>query len=506
MNKLLSPGLLAIGLALLGTLALSCSFAQLWQAPSPETSSGTQLMTKVSLHDGDTYDMTISPITKQIGNKDITAYGYNGTFPGPIITVPQGAHITLRIKNNLDTPTLLHPHGVRTENKGDGSHLVQKAIKPGETYLQELSFPDPGLYWYHPHMSEVKQQELGLYGTFLVTPKDPTYWPPVNHEEVTIVDDILLDNGTPPFTEQTDHELMGRYGNTMLINGTTDWQLQAHKGEVIRFYLLNAANTRTFNLSIPGAKLKRVGGDEGAYEKAIFEESLLLSPSERVIVDAYFPEAGSYKLMHKGTEEYTMGTIHVDNVPATPSYVQQFTTLQTNSSVQKDMAMVRPFMDKPVDKELQLTMNMQGMDDMKGMQMTKPASIEWEDTMNAMNKMATKENTTWKFLEPSTGKTNMQIQWNFKQGDLVKIKIFNDPNSPHPMQHPIHLHGNRMVVLKRDGKPETNMVWKDTVLVQTGETVEVLADMSNPGKWMIHCHISEHLDNGMMFLYNVSSN
>lgn len=79
------------------------------------------------------------------------------------------------------------------------------------------------------------------------------------------------------------------------------------------------------------------------------------------------------------------------------------------------------------------------------------------------------------------------------------MEIFNDPNSMHPMQHPVHIHGQRFVVLTREGEVNNNLQWKDTVLVKTGETVEILVDMSNVGDWMIHCHISEHNSAGMMF-------
>ena len=97
----------------------------------------------------------------------------------------------------------------------------------------------------------------------------------------------------------------------------------------------------------------------------------------------------------------------------------------------------------------------------------------------------------------------MDIGWNFHVGDKVKIRIFNDPNSMHAMQHPIHFHGQRFLILSRNGVTNTNLVWKDTVLVPAGQTVDILLDASNPGTWMAHCHIAEHLESGMMFSYRV---
>ena len=73
------------------------------------------------------------------------------------------------------------------------------------------------------------------------------------------------------------------------------------------------------------------------------------------------------------------------------------------------------------------------------------------------------------------------------------------------MQHPFHVHGQRFLVLSRDGVPNENLVWKDTVLIMTGETVDLLLEMTNPGRWMAHCHIAEHLEGGMMLSYEVKN-
>ncbi|NIW38613.1 MAG: multicopper oxidase domain-containing protein, partial [Gemmatimonadetes bacterium] len=86
---------------------------------------------------------------------------------------------------------------------------------------------------------------------------------------------------------------------------------------------------------------------------------------------------------------------------------------------------------------------------------------------------------------------------------VVKIRIFNDPDSFHPMQHPIHIHGQRFLVLARDGVPNDNLVWKDTVLLPVGSTADILLELSNPGDWMVHCHISEHIEAGMTTVITV---
>jgi FtsP/CotA-like multicopper oxidase with cupredoxin domain len=129
--------------------------------------------------------------------------------------------------------------------------------------------------------------------------------------------------------------------------------------------------------------------------------------------------------------------------------------------------------------------------------------IEWEDTMAAHNRMTTPENMFWKLVDRETGKANHDIEWTFTAGDRVKIRIINEPHSDHPMQHPIHFHGQRFLILSRDSVPGKNLMWKDTVLIPAGQTVDILLDASNPGAWMAHCHIAEHLESHMMFNFFV---
>ena len=130
--------------------------------------------------------------------------------------------------------------------------------------------------------------------------------------------------------------------------------------------------------------------------------------------------------------------------------------------------------------------------------------IEWEDDMVEVNRLTTPTNMRWKLVDRETGSENARIDWRFRVGDRVKIRLVNEIDSDHPMPHPFHVHGaGRFLILSRDGVDEPNLVWKDTVLVRTGETVDILLDVTNPGTWMAHCHIAEHHESGMMLTFNV---
>jgi FtsP/CotA-like multicopper oxidase with cupredoxin domain len=129
--------------------------------------------------------------------------------------------------------------------------------------------------------------------------------------------------------------------------------------------------------------------------------------------------------------------------------------------------------------------------------------VEWSGTMPGMNWAATGDQVRWILRDVATGRENMDIDWSFRRGDVVKVRLVNERRSFHGMQHPIHFHGQRFLVLSVNETPNTNLVWKDTVLLPAGATADILLDLSNPGRWMVHCHIAEHLSAHMMMSFTV---
>ena len=217
----------------------------------------------VELADGDEFNLEIAPVRKRVGDDTVRMLAYNGSVPGPTLKIPQGSTITIHVTNQGDIDATVHWHGLRLENRFDGTHETQAPIPVGERFTYEVTVPDPGAYWYHPHIREDYGHELGLYGNILVTPSEPDYWPRVNRELLLTLDDVLIEDGRiAPFREsETTHVAMGRFGNVMLVAGETDLALDAKRGEVVRLYLTNTANTRVFNVTLPGAEMKLVGGD-----------------------------------------------------------------------------------------------------------------------------------------------------------------------------------------------------------------------------------------------------
>ena len=472
----------------------------------------------LALADGDTLDLDARLVRRTIGGASFIMYGFNGQYPGPLIRVAQGATIVVRFRNRIELPSAVHWHGVRLENRSDGAvGVTQEPVLPGGAYLYRVHFPDAGIYWYHPHQREDIQQDLGLAGNILVESPRADYYGPANREEVLLLDDLLVGEAgpIPHGAESPTHALMGRFGNVMLVNGEPRYRLSVRRGEVVRFHLTNAASARFLNLSFGGAPMKVVASDVGRFEREAWVHSVVLAPAERYVVDVRFPQAGRVAITNRvraldhmvGTfsqEVDTLGLVQVDAAPATPDHAASFATLRGHAEVVEEIARLRPHFTRPPDRELVLALRTRRLPDAIAQMLNGVnVPVDWNDGMPMMNWITTGNEIEWLLREPASGRENMDVAWRFRQHDLVRLRLVNDPSSAHAMAHPIHLHGQRFLVLSRNGVPGDNLVWKDTAIIPAGETVELLVEMSNPGRWMLHCHIAEHLSAGMMMVFEV---
>src|SRR5919201_233320 len=514
----------------------------------------------VELQDGDVFDLHAGSVAKQIGNARLRMLAYNGSIPGPTLHVTQGSQITVHVRNDADIETTVHWHGLRLENRYDGvPHDTQAPIPIGGTFTYQVRFPDPGLYWYHPHLREDYAQEMGLYGPIVVEPADPSYWPPVDRQLTLTLDDLLVEDGhIAPFRRAgPTFTAMGRFGNVLLINGQTAFSGEAALREVVRLYLVDTANTRIFNFAVRGARAKLIGGDSGRYERETFVDQVLLAPSERAVVDVLFDPPGEVRLEHRTPDRvYDLGAFAVtDTRTAAGAAARSFDVLRTDPQLTAERQPIAHDVERAPDKVLAFVASMPllyGGDHLPastyacpmhpdvtatelgtclrcGMKLVPSAAppapapephqgaahsghehhaqgdgLEWEDLMPEINRASEPSNMIWKLIDRQTGAENGAISWTFKVGDRVKIRLVNEMESDHPMHPPFHIHGaGRFLILSRDGQPEPNLVWKDTVLVRTGETVDILLDVTNRGLWMAHCHIAEHTESGMMFSFNV---
>src|SRR5215468_2873414 len=316
----------------------------------------------LELANGDAFDLRIGPVAKRLGETTVRMLGYNGSIPGPTLKVRQGSKVVVHVTNYGDLEATVHWHGLRLDNKYDGvPHETQTPIPVGGDFTYRIRFPDPGLYWYHPHIREDYTQEMGLYGNILVVPPDPDYWPPANTDVALTLDDLLLEDGKiAPFSPaETTYTAMGRFGNVLLISGDPDLSLTVRAGEVVRLWLTNTANTRVFNVQLPGARMKLVGGDSGRVEREEFISEVILAPSERAVVDVLFGQPGQVELQHRTPgRTYRLATITVAGEPAAPALAGQFEVLRTAPELVAEREFLETWLEAPPDKTLALIAEM----------------------------------------------------------------------------------------------------------------------------------------------------
>lgn len=474
---------------------------------------------QVRLADGASYRLTAAPVAHDPGaGAPIRMFAYNGQVPGPTLRVPQGASVAIELENRLPFNTTLHGHGVRLDAAEDGvPGLSQPAVPPGGTSRYRLRFPDEGVFWYHPHVREDTQQDLGLAGLIIVDgPRAPgEAWP---REQALVLDDFLVQGGdaAPYGRDAASRALTGRFGNVLLANGRPGWEGTAAPGERVRLYVLDAANARTFRLSFPGAQavqwIAADGGYLGTPRNGTSASQFLVSPGERLVLDVLMPERGSVTIRHSTPDAVRdLGWLAsrgppgggAADAPESP-HARARASLAPALARSKEPAQATWELDVRLGPMLASAMPGGPHGAHGGAPRPPPAPIEWEDPAPDMNANATAADVLWIVRDAATGSENMAIQRTFERGSVVNVLLRNLGNSSHPMQHPIHLHGQRFVVASVGGVPNDAPAWKDTVLVPAGSDALITVDMANPGRWLFHCHISEHLEAGMMGTFTVA--
>jgi suppressor of ftsI len=476
----------------------------------------------VALGDQATLTLEAAPVRRVLFGRTVTMLGFNGQYPGPLIQVHEASTIVVRFVNRTDFPTAIHWHGLRLDNRFDGvPHVTQDPVPPGGSFEYRVFFRDAGIYWYHPHHREDVLQDLGLYGNLLVRSKDPEYFAPANREAVLVLDDLLVaESGLVGYgRESPTHALMGRFGNALLVNGEPRWDLRVARGEVVRLFLTNVSSTRVFNLSFEGAaRMKVVASDLGRYEQESWVDHVTIAPAERYVVDVRFPTAGEVTLVNRVRaidhvmarffeERHVLGVVHVTADAARPNHGASFERLRRNAAVAAEIDSYRQHFARPADHELVVTLEAGDLPfplrPLLGLESVYRNPVEWSGTMPEMDWIVSGRQVRWVLRESRTRRENMDIAWKFRLGDVAKLRLVNDRTALHAMQHPIHIHGQRFLVLSVNGVRNEHLVWKDTVLLPTGFVAEVLLEISNPGKWMLHCHVAEHIESGMRMVFEV---
>jgi FtsP/CotA-like multicopper oxidase with cupredoxin domain len=388
-------------------------------------------------------------------------YAYNGSVPGPLLEATVGDTVIVHFTNTLDEPTTVHWHGLRISDDMDGNPRIQTPVAPGETFTYQFVVPDAGTFWYHPHVRTNEQIEKGLYGPLVVHEKAEER-PLHNRERVFVLDDILIDGDkiAAPFGGHME-AMQGRYGNALLTNGLLGGVSGTAKaGERERWRLVNTANARTMEIRIEGAAFKVYGNDGGRVEPYMTPE-LIMPVGRRFDVEVVYDQPGRVTLQQIVVVQNANGNLvkqafDVGVIDVGPADAEKEKTVVTWAPAPDREA-------RAIDRNEVII-----LDAVEG----GPMGIEWQ-----INGEAHK----------------MEPLYEFARGATVKMEIRNTL-AP---EHPFHLHGQFFEI---EGLPG---LW-DTVLVPGETSVNITAFMDNPGNWMMHCHIAEHAELGMMSSFVVN--
>ena len=416
-------------------------------------------------------------------------WGFNGDVPGPTLRFRQGERARIDVVNRLDRPTSVHWHGLRVPNAMDGvAHLTQKPIGPGETFHYEFDLPDAGTFWYHPHMDSSGQIGRGLYGALIVEEARPL---PVDREVTWVLGDWRLDASgaiDANFAHPMDLSHAGRIGNTVTINGRVPERVAIRAGERLRLRLINAANARIFALDFPGLNPRILTLDgHGVAPHAPPDGRVIVAPAQRVdlvldvpadarepiaVTDGFF-RSGAYRLIHLAPEPGggagLAGTPIV--APAANPLPEPDLAAATMVSIKLGGGMMDPRLRRGEITRDQAVAQMRH-------------GLIWSLNGQSMVDHAHKH-------EPLL---------RLDRGRSYVFAMENDT----AWHHPMHLHGHTFRVVARNGRPTTHREWRDTVLLDPGERVDIAFVADNPGEWMFHCHILDHQAFGMMASIRVS--
>jgi FtsP/CotA-like multicopper oxidase with cupredoxin domain len=406
---------------------------------------------------------------------------YNQSIPGPVIRIPQGRESVIQFENSLDEPSSVHWHGLRIANAMDGvPGMTQAPVMPGESFEYRFTPPDAGTYWYHTHQRSWAQLALGLAGVLIVEEQDP---PKVDRDLVFAIDDWRLDENMQLDTKSLgslhDWAHGGRMGNVITVNGETEKSFEVATGERIRLRLLNIANARIMNLIFNEAEISIIAIDGQPVTPLVPKQGkITLAPGQRtdLIIDMTADPG------HRSVIEVVIG-----------EYAYEIASLDYGSDVKREQMLDEPIQLAPnpmqstrlPDDFLRVPLLMQG----GAMGRMRSAIVDGE--VKEIRELA-----QMKKIWAINGIAGMPEEplFSVKRGTAVSLEVDNDNSWPHAM----HVHGHHFIYSRR---PE---YWRDTALFSRGEkgTMNFIAD--NPGKWLIHCHMVEHMAGGMVTWFEVS--
>ncbi len=504
--------LLLGGLAAASTLALAAcskdpivSARSIATAPSLTPAAGQKVVTR---------SLVAKPTTLDLGGVTVDTWAYGNTVPGPLLRANAGDMLRIPLDNQLPEDTTIHWHGIRLRNVADGvPGQTQNPIKPGSSYTYEFIAPDPGTYFFHPHVGV--QFDRGLYAPLIID--DPAEPRDYDAEWVVVLDDWIDGTGTTPDevfakltggkgagmshggmghggmgggdessksgktgktgegdTGEMGHGGMGGMGGKSpfgdagdvvyphyLVNGRTPADpevLSAKPGQRVRIRVINAGADTIFTVALGGHEMRVIATD-GWPVKPVMTDAFHIGMGERYDVEVTLGD-GVFPLVavpfgKKGVARALVRT-GPGRAPAADAIPAEF---KRRVLLGTDLKPAESARLKPKDPDDQQMLHLSGQ--------MRPYS--------------------WEINGKPFGKNTPLI---LKRGNRTRLQMMNMTM----MTHPMHLHGHTFAL--------PNGLRKDTVLIKPMGSVYVDFDADNPGDWMAHCHNIYHAEAGMMIALN----
>jgi blue copper oxidase len=381
-------------------------------------------------------------------------WAYNGQFPGPTIRANRGDAVSIQLQNHLPEETITHWHGMIVDHDNDGQPM--HAIAPGTVFNYNYTINQRAalnFYHPHPHMLTGKQVYLGQAGAFIINDAEEAglNLPSGAYEIPLIIRDATLDNNNNLSYKPAAG---GMFGKIPLVNGTRSPYLNVERA-VYRFRILNGANSRIFGLALGNnAAMRLIGNDGGLLAASVDLNRIDMANGERtdVLIDFRSYANGTKLMLRDLRAGWDLLEFRIESTSVTGSYPV------TNSSV---------------------------------IPLTNPVNTR-EFSFDAMSKINGKEYDM------------NRIDWTVPFGVTERWRFKTNGNAPHP----VHVHGASFQVISRTGGRNQlfpwEAGWKDTVLLEDSETVDVLVRFDSfRGIYLLHCHKLEHEDMGMMANFEV---
>ena len=409
-------------------------------------------------------------------------WGYNGSVPGPVIRMRQHEVLRVRFRNELDTPSSVHWHGIRGINAMDGvAGLTQDPVPPGESFEYEVRAPDAGTYWYHAHTRSWEQVACGLYGALIVDEPEPAVAP---EADILLMLDEWRVNQQGVFDEASLGNMMdwshaGRLGNVLTVNGLALPQFAVPSGTWLRLRIINACNARVLAIDPDriGARIIALDGQPVDPAGRQGSGAIPLTPAQRMDLLVRFDDAGPVALEEMSGEPFTFATL---DVGASAGASPQMPVLPAN-------AIPAPNLADAASHEL--LMEGGAMGQIPQLVYNGRAQTQLDFMQNGQ---------IWGF----NGVANLTPEpfFSLGRGQTVTINIVNRTVFAHAM----HVHGRHFRIVERAGRPVDEPDWRDTFLIQPNQATKIAFVGDNPGKWLLHCHMLEHAAAGMTTWFEVS--